>query len=185
MKITTKPEQTPQNTTTQTEFQNLEADNKLALLKHLTEVQSNIQDKISTDFVLAKLDEQNKEGVIEMTTNAYFSTRVIDIITTNSKKNGRYNWNRKNKNWERTNHPITIYDEIKKIQQQTFNSYMVRIYMTIILARNHEKNHLINVLATSVSGVQHISDENADKIQDTNKLKEFLKIAADKKEEIK
>ena len=55
-------------------------DDKFDLLKSLTEVESNIRDIISSDFVLAKLGEKDKKGIIEMVNMAYYCRKVMMIL---------------------------------------------------------------------------------------------------------
>ena len=57
-------------------------DNTLELIKYATDVQSRIKDDVNSDFVLAKIDEEeDKLAIIEMTNNAYLSKRIIKSIT--------------------------------------------------------------------------------------------------------
>lgn len=131
------------------------SDTKLDLLKHLTEVQSQIKKRISTDFTLAHLSEKDIEAITEMTSNAYFSNRILDTIMRQSIMNGKDKWNSKTKQWEK----VTITKEDLELMEQTkqavFDSYMTRLYMTAILSRNKKTNHMLNVIASSISGVIH------------------------------
>ena len=54
---------------------------KLDVLQHMTSVKSRgIMDDITDDFVLAKLDEKDREGVVNMTANAYFGKDLVLIL---------------------------------------------------------------------------------------------------------
>ena len=44
---------------------------KLDILKHISDIKLQLKDDIKSDFVLAKLTEKDKEFIIEMTGNAY------------------------------------------------------------------------------------------------------------------
>ena len=121
-------------------------DTKLDLIKYTSQVQSDINTNITSDFVLAKLNEQDKTAIIEMTDNAYHAKKILLQIAKNYKQN---TWNPTTKQWEIT--PITkehpIYKKIQKIANKTFNMYMIKMQMIALLNRNVEKNHLINILA--------------------------------------
>ena len=62
-----------------------EIENKLHLLKHTSEVQSRIKEDISSDFTLARLSDQDKQSIIEMTDNAYYVKSLIEKLK-NKKK---------------------------------------------------------------------------------------------------
>lgn len=150
------------------EQEELEAiDNKLELLKYTSQVQSRIKDEISTDFVLAKLSEKDKEGITEMTSNAYFVKRMMSII---KKKAKRWEWDSKEKKWEKKEAETSDRNKIEEISKRTFDMFMTRIYMTAILNRNVERNYLLNILA----GLK----EEEEKEEDTeikSKLREVLR----------
>lgn len=137
-------------------------DNKLQLLKYSAEVQSRIREDISSDFILAKLGSQDKEGIIETTSNAYFFKRLVKIVELKGKK---WTWDETTKTWERS--PLdekqkAILDEIAK---NTFDSYMTRVFMTVILNRNVEKNHIMKLLGQ----YDDIEDEEHKITTETNK----------------
>ena len=68
----------------------IEVDSKLELLKYTADIQSRIKDDISSDFTLAKLEAKDKEGIIEMTSNAYFCKKVADLISEKCNEYGRW-----------------------------------------------------------------------------------------------
>lgn len=121
-----------------------EATDKLELIKYTSQVQARIKTDITSDVVLAKLEQKDKESIIEMTANAYFAKKVITQIAQNAKK---HQW--QNQQW--TTKTLTPqdkeYQEIIKIAEKVFDTYMIRITMTTLLNRNVEKNHLLNILA--------------------------------------
>lgn len=118
-------------------------DNKLELLKYTSEVQSRIKTDISSDFTLAKLDDKTKEAIVELVGDAYYVKKIINQIRIKAKK---WHWNNKTKNWTKT--PITPeeQDRINTIGEEAFDTFMTRLYMTAILNRNVDKNHLLKVL---------------------------------------
>jgi hypothetical protein len=119
-------------------------DNKLEILKFASQVQSRIRDDISEDFILAKLGEKDKEGIVEMTSNAYFMKKILAIL---KDKGTKYDWDIKNKAWVQRKLNDNEKDFIEKVANATFDSYLTRIYMVVILNRNVPNNHLLNILA--------------------------------------
>lgn len=119
-------------------------DNKLELLKYSAQVQSRIKKDISEDFTLAKLPEQDKEGIIEMTSNAYFMKKIMQIIKI---KGTRWDWDIQRKTWKRRSLNTDEQKIIEEVAEATFDAYLVRIYMTVILNRNVAENHLLRILA--------------------------------------
>jgi len=117
-------------------------DNKIELLRFVSQVQSRIRRDISEDFVLAKLDDKNKEAIIEMTSNAYLAKK---LILTLGAKATTIKW--KDNEWIMSDITKENKEYIKEIANAIFDSYMNRVYMTVILNRNVEQNPLINILA--------------------------------------
>lgn len=146
-------------------------DNKLEILKFTSQVQSRIKEDISEDFVLAKLDEKDKTGIIEMTGNAYFVKKIMTIIR---EKGTKWEWNNEKKIWyKRTLNPNER-NFITKIANATFDTYLNRIFMTVILNRNVPKNYILKILA----GANNDEEEEEAKIekQETiNKIQELIK----------
>ena len=62
-------------------------DTKLDLIKYTSQVQSDINTNITSDFVLAKLNEKDKTAIIEMTDNAYHAKKILLQIAKNYKPN--------------------------------------------------------------------------------------------------
>lgn len=115
---------------------------RLDILRHVSDIKLRLKDDITNDFVLAKLGEKDKEFIIEMTGNAYFSKKLLDILEDKAEE-----WV-----WDKDRYvKRALSDEkkkkIKKISKAVFDSYMIKIYMTVILNRNVDKNYLINVLS--------------------------------------
>jgi hypothetical protein len=156
-----------------------EIDSKLELLKYMSDVQSRIKNDISSDFILAKLGDQDKEGVIEMTSNAYFCKKVGDMIKHHAIKKGKWVWSVKANSWIREEYDNDYLKGLEIINRATFDAFMTRIYMTVILNRNVEKNHMLKIL----SGSQE--DERIEDEMEIRSLKEKLKgvFKNEKKEE--
>lgn len=151
-------------------------DRKLDLMKKLTEVSSSIHDQIREDFIFAKLDEKDKEAVSEMTTNAYFSKSIINLYR---KLRTKWEWNTQQKKWQRCELSQKETDYLKHYEQRVFDTFMTRIYMTVILNRNVTKNALVRILA----GFDETEEETKEEKQKQQKTTEELIKSIEKREE--
>lgn len=136
---------------------------KLDVYGFLSDIKLRINDNITSDFVLAKLSDKDKEGIIEMTANAYFSRKIIDML---------YKRGYKYVDGKKIKLDKTELARIKNIGDAVFDAFMTRIYMNVVLSRNVDKNYLVNVL----SGYREEEDKNEidlDSVQEL--LKEKLK----------
>ena len=117
-------------------------DNSLELRKYLVQVQSRIKNEVTSDFTLATVLPEEKEGIIEITTNAFEARKKFENIA----KCKRWNWDKKEKAW--------ILNELNKQQKeiinqhtnQTFDTYMNRVFMMITMNRNKANNPLASML---------------------------------------
>jgi len=117
---------------------------RLDILRHVSDIKLKIKEDITNDFVLAKLGEKDKEAIIEMTGNAYFSKKLMDVL---SEKSCEWKWEAKEEKYKRIRLNDKERKTIKKMGIALFDSYMIKIYMTVVLNRNVDKNYLINVLS--------------------------------------
>lgn len=141
--------------------------NKLELIKGLTDVKSGIKEEITPDFVLSKNSAQEKEGAIEMTNNAYFIKKILENYV---KKKKIWEW--ENKQWIKRGLNEKEKDKCQKVINQLFESIMIRITMLQILNRNQANNHLVRIVAGLEEQEQMIDDD----MKDTGKkLKESAK----------
>lgn len=157
-------------------------DNKLELLKYMTKVISRgVKKDITPDFVMAKFNkERDKEGIIEMTNNAYFSKRSLDMMT----KKPIWEYNNKDKIWTLREQTNEEKQKIINITNKMFDTFMTRMIMTAILNRNVDKNHILRLMAgldTDDLGNQAISQNEAKEINRIENL--WNKIKGSKKEE--
>ena len=76
----------------ETEPEEESVDNKLELLKYLSEVQCRLKDEIGSDYVLAMLGDKDKEAVVEMVTNAYMTRKLYEMASMRIKI-PEYNYN--------------------------------------------------------------------------------------------
>ena len=142
-------------------------DNKLEILRFASQVQSRIKKDISEDFILAKLEEKDKEGIVEMTSNAYFMKKILSILKA---KGTKWDWDNKNKCWIKRSLNKEEMTFIQDVADATFDSYLTRIYMTVILNRNVPNNHLLKILAGATD------DEDKEEIEGIKgKLAELVK----------
>lgn len=111
---------------------------KYDVYKFLADVKLSIRDKITSDFVLASLKEQDKIGCIEMTCNAYIAKKLLSFYAV--------------KNYELKKISEAEMGKIKLIADTVFNSYMNKIYMTVLLNRNVDRNYIIKVLSNFKEG---------------------------------
>lgn len=142
-------------------------DNRLELLKYTSEVQSRIQKDITSDFILARLGEKDKEAIVELTSDAYFTKRVINEII---KRSHEWNWNKKEKKWYKTPMKEEDAKKIIEIANKTFDAYMIKITMTALLNRNVNQNYLINILAQQ----QEQQEEETEKVTLAQKPKQLI-----------
>jgi hypothetical protein len=115
---------------------------RMDVLRHVSEIKLKLKNDITNDFVLARLSEKDKEYIVEMTGNAYFSKKLLDLIEEKGEE-----WIYKDGKYTKEKLSQLKKDKIKAISTRVFDSYMTRIYMVVVLNRNVDKNYLINVLS--------------------------------------
>lgn len=145
------------------------------IARFLADIKLRLRRDISTDFVLAKFDAKNKEGVIEMTSNAYFAKKLIQLL----KRRGYvWKWNAEKGEYNKEELSKKDSDYLTKLGDGIFDAFMTRIYMTTILNRNVDGNYLINVLAGYTE-----KEENVELSQDeiSGAMKELTKNEETKK----
>lgn len=151
-------------------------DTDLELKKYLIEVQARLKDNITSDYILAKLEDKDKQAIIELTDSAYYAQRLIQYAITKIKK---VKFNEEKKEWE-TDINLTKEEKtrIKKLADRTYDAYMIKLNMVTILNRNKEDNYIIE----KVTGA--IATKEADIEEEKTELIERIKnkIAGDKKE---
>ena len=115
------------------------------------------------------------EEETEMTSNAYFVKRIMRIIEIKAKK-----WDYINGTWTRRGVNKEEREKIRTIARSTFDMFMTRIYMCVILNRNVEKNHLLRILAGLDTPEE---EENEKELLEGSKLKEKVKEKLKNREE--
>lgn len=134
-------------------------DNKLELLKHLGEVQSPIREEITSDFVYAKLGDKDKEGVTEMTANAWLSKSYYKQMRA---KATVWTFNKSLQRWEGRGVDTKTTGYMDAAGSSLFQAFMIRPYMTVILNRNVKDNHIVKLLggAPEEDNTQGENDDN-------------------------
>lgn len=153
-----------------------ETDSKLEFLKHMTEVQSKIKDAVSSDFILAKLGEQDKEGITEMTVNAYYGKTLMELLKKKCQK--VWKW-QKEGYWKKEDEQPEKLEVLDKQAQILFNTFMTRVYMTTILNRNVKDNYLIKL----TTGTKEEEKEEEEQTETKETIRKLKKMAINKEED--
>lgn len=122
-----------------------EIDNKLELLKYATKVLSRgVKKDITPDFIMAKFNNlKDKEAIIEMTNNAYFCKRTLQMM----KKRKEWTYNNTTKTWTQKEMTEDKKEEINQITEKMFDTFMTRMSMTALLNRNVKNNHILRLIS--------------------------------------
>lgn len=122
---------------------------KYSTYKHLIEVKSDIRDNITSDFILAKLNDNQKESVVELVRDAYFAKKEIEKLargyTYRIDKNRKY-YRNEDYSYKKFELSQDEKDYIKMVARMTFNSYMIKLIMTVIMYRNIDKNVVMELI---------------------------------------
>lgn len=144
--------------------------NELDLIADFTKVDDRAGRKeITSDFTKAKLNEKQRETVIEMTSSAYFCKRIVENLRDNSRW---YNW--KSKRWEYYTKEGTKADEYEVMTRRAeyaFNNVMHRPFMTAILHRNIKDNYLLKLQAKA----SEKDDDEEEEVQEARKIGDRLR----------
>lgn len=152
-----------------------EIDTKIELLKYISEVNSNIKNEIGSDFILAKLEDQDKEAIIEMTSNAYFCKKIGEIIRYQAESRGKWVYNKEIKQYQKKQYSTQYIKTIQTLANNTFDAFLTRIYMTVILNRNKPNNTILELITGSQT------ETKEEEIQPTTIMQKIKKLT--KKEE--
>lgn len=128
-------------------------DSKLEFYKNISEVQSGIKNEITTDFTFCKLDDHDKEAVIEMVNDSYYAKQIILSINERATK---WEWDKDKWVQRHLNNEETAFIKIKA--NRIFDVIMTRIFMIAILNRNVKDNHLIRTL-TNTTEIEEPQEE--------------------------
>ena len=134
-------------------------DTKLELIDSLTRVTSdNIKRNITKDFVLAKLDNQDKSAMVEMVANAYFIRELVSRLQrleVDKYVNGK---------WVKAGIDPEIRVKMEKISADVFNIFLTKLQTIAILNRNVRENHLIEMILSvkeNMDLLDDVSEENS------------------------
>lgn len=166
-------------------FEKEDFSDKWGIYKYLTEPQSDIKENITSDFILAKLDNKQAptpEPVIELVRDAYFAEKYMNKLTESYRykvgKDGKYIRNQDGtfKKFPLDNDEI---DYIRKYARMTFNAYMIKLIMTVLMYRNIDKNVLMELITER----DRMSEENERLRQENMSVKDRVKENIKKGEE--
>lgn len=145
-------------------------ESRLELQKYLSDVQSDIKRSITSDFILAKLDDKQKEYIQETAVSAFFMQRIVLML----KKLGT-KWKFENNNWIETE--LDEYDKMRmdEITKSLFEAFMNRITMITILNRNSDRNHLVNVLGGVINQEEKEAEEEKKQGRILENFKKIIK----------
>jgi len=115
----------------------------LDVLKFTSEVKSRLKSDITSDLVLAKLEKKDREGITDMTGDAYLVKRLMYGI---AGKSYEWKWNKKLDKYEKINLDKEKSKAIKELGDTLFDVIMLRVHMTAVLNRNVDENVLLNIL---------------------------------------
>lgn len=118
--------------------------NKLELTKEFIKVHSNSnKNVISSDYVLARFNEKEKEFCMEMYHNANFGLAIITRVKDCHVKSV----------WDKTTHTwqfMHLSEDQKQILEslglELFDAFMARTNMISVVSRNTHDNHLIRII---------------------------------------
>lgn len=138
-------------------------DNKLQLAKWQADVHNRLKKDIGADFVLAKLNEHQREVMTEIILDAYLIKKQMMKIKAKSRQ---WKWDNKKKEWIETMYSKTKQEDMQKIIDTTFDSIMIRVYSSVILHRNVDKNIMLEYLA-EYRRKEEAETDNGVKLKDT------------------
>lgn len=119
-------------------------DNEFEILADIAKVRSRVNKEVTEDFTFAKLDDVDKKGIAEMTTNAFYISRLYEQL---SERATKWEWNPINQEWIQRKLNKTEKKKVIDIGRNTFDALMTRPIMTVILNRNKPNNDLVEILA--------------------------------------
>lgn len=145
----------------------------LDLSKYLIDVHGTINNVIKADYTLAKLAEKDKEAIIEMTTNAYMTRKLFEMLKLRAKIP---DYNPKTKRYEDRALNKEEKKEMEEIGKRVFDTIMVRVHMTVIMNRNVPENHLVKITAKINEEIEQIENQEEPKESIiTSGLKKLIK----------
>lgn len=126
---------------------------RLDLIQSVGKVKSPIKDNITEDFTFARLCDKDKKLAIEMVHLAHYTKKLIKTVALEYKQ-----WNWDGHKWVESYLPKQEQKALNIIAENTFDSFMTRVYMTVILNRNVKDNYLLKWIL----GVPEEQEEKAE-----------------------
>ena len=112
---------------------------KYDLAKFMIEPKKEEGDKLSSDFVIAKFSDQEREGIIELTHNREVLRNLLNRTIMKMKK---WHYDQESKKWSRTTYDEFYLKKCKKIIERMYNIYYVRAKTMAVLGKNVSNNHI-------------------------------------------
>lgn len=145
-------------------------DTKLELIDTIAQVKSKIKEHITSDFILAKLGDKDKEAITELTANAYYGAKLLRVVEKTQKK-----WYWEDGKWIYKHLEEKDKEAIRQHSENLFSVFMVRVQMTVILNRNVKDNHMLRMMLGASDEPEEGTTEKDTAEGLVNKIKEKLK----------
>lgn len=137
---------------------------RLDFLKGLSAIGSRLNRRISSDWVMARLEEKDREAIREMMANAYYGDNLLKEIPLKFK---RWKFDVERQVWEDEYMSKEEKDAIVNQADKMFDTFTIRVETTVILNRNVKNNWLVRLMA----GAQE-EEVEYDKSTDEKKIAE-------------
>lgn len=148
-------------------------DSKLEFLKHMSSVHHGLKDDVTPDFIFAKLSAQDKEGVTEMASNAYYGVRLLQGIKAN---HTLWDWDASKKHWKRRYLNNIEKKRISTFQKNLFSAFMTRVFLTITTNINVKDNYHIRLMSGLPEEEERNKETEEEETSFLGRLKSKLKL---------
>ena len=152
-------------------------DTNFEFLKQLSEVIQKEQSGMNSDFVMARLVEQDKEGVINRVTNAFLAKELINSY----KKMDNWKWDKLKRKWENKKLGGDERSYIEAKAKEVFHIFMVKAYAKVIMNRNVKDNYLIRLLLGKLESQKEEEVQTSEEKEDMKGLKGIMSKVFKKK----
>lgn len=103
----------------------------------------SIRDSLTKDLIMAKIPQDKKDVIVEMTANAYYARRIQELMAIRATK---WEWDKEEDKWTREHISKKDRDKIMRHAEITFESYMIRMQTLSVINRNERGNWIIEIL---------------------------------------
>lgn len=149
-------------------------DNQLEFSKFLSEVQGRVKGQLTSDFVLAKLSEKDKEATREILANAYYSKRVMETVIIKAAEQ-TWEYDKERLIWRTRGLEEKRIKEIREQIELLMDTMTVRLQVTAVVNRNVPNNKLLRMLLrrNEEEEGEEEKEKNAEKV--AGKVMEVIK----------